>query len=293
MRSHVPTSGLAGAPADSVAAVSQHAPWSDHTVTFICGLHRSGTTQLHATLGTNPQVSGMRDTGAPHDEGQHLQDVYPTARTFGGPGRFAFDPRAHLTETSLLVTDDSARRLFEQWSRHWDLGRRVLTEKSPPNLIRMRFLQALFPQARFVIIVRHPTVITLATRKLATTFWMRRAHRRASLALAARHWFTAHRVMLEDLPHVQHAHLLRWEDLRADPAASLADIADFLDIDDRFDLPDLDDANDDRYVRQWAEIVADPSPGRDVRQLCEVLHENSELAAQFGYDVTALGPTVP
>jgi hypothetical protein len=268
-------------------------PWNEHTLVFICGLHRSGTTQLHATLGTHPQISGMRDTGVPHDEGQHLQDVYPTARQHGGPGRFAFDEGAHLTETSSLATPASARRLFDRWSRHWDLSRRVLTEKSPPNLIRMRFLQALFPKARFVVIVRHPVVITLATRKLATTPWMRRTGRQAPLALAAEHWFAAHRLLLEDLPQVQRAHVLRWEDLTADPAASLARIAAFVGVDGRFETPGLDGANDQKYVEQWGRITAATRRDRETRDLRAVLRANEDLAGRFGYradDLSALGP---
>lgn len=261
-------------------------PWSEHTLVFISGLHRSGTTQLQATLATHPDVSGLLGTGVPHDEGQHLQDVYPTARQHGGPGRFAFDPRSHLTEESPLATPRSAARLFTQWGRHWDLRRRVLLEKSPPNLVRMRFLQSLFPAARFLIIVRHPTVITLATRKLATTRWMRRAGRRASLAVTARHWFTAHRLMLADLPGVRHKHLLRWEDLCADTAGTLAEIAGFVGIDARFELPELDPHVDQKYVTQWAQMTAQPA--REVRTLLEVLHENADLAARFGYDVSDL-----
>ena len=188
-------------------------PWHAHDLLFICGLHRSGTTQLNETLASHPDVSGFRHTGAPHDEGQHLQSVYPTARLHGGPGKFAFDTRSHLTEDSPLATADNARLLFEQWTRHWDLGRRVLIEKSPPNLVRMRFLQSLFPEAGFVVIVRHPIVTALATQKLATTWWMRRTFRTAALDGTVRHWFAAHRWMMEDLPHVRRRHLLRWEDL--------------------------------------------------------------------------------
>ncbi len=265
----------------------------DHTLVFISGLHRSGTTQLHSTLATHPDVSGMVGTGAPHDEGQHLQNVFPTARSHGGPGRFAFDPAAHLTERSALATPANAERLFGQWSRHWDLDRRVLTEKSPPNLIRMRFLQALYPQARFVVIVRHPIVTVLATRKLATTTWMRRTFREASLALTARHWFAAHRLLVEDLPSVRAVHLLRWEDLRADPAGRLEAIADFVGIDGRFTLPDLDARVDDRYEAQWADIAAAPGADRRTRELHAVLADNADLATSFGYDLTdlrALGP---
>ena len=258
---------------------------------FVSGLHRSGTTQLHSTLATHPDVAGMVDTGAPHDEGQHLQDVVPTARSYGGPGRFAFDARAHLTEDSPLATEDSARRLFGQWAEHWDLSRRVLVEKSPPNLIRMRFLQQLFPQARFVVVVRHPLVTALATRKLATTWWMRRTFRTAPLSVAAEHWFAAHRLLLEDRPEVRQTHLLRWEDLCARPAEVLAGIADFVGIDGRFTTPALDPAVDAKYLAAWTAMRSDPD--RTTSALRRVLDGNRDLAARFGYDATEPGSLAP
>jgi len=124
----------------------------EHTFVFLGGLHRSGTTLLARLLAAHPEVSGFSETGVPADEGQHLQTVYPPARAFGGPGRFAFRGESHLTESSPLVSEENARRLLADWGRHWDMTKPVLVEKSPPNLIRMRFLQALFPEA--VILVR-------------------------------------------------------------------------------------------------------------------------------------------
>lgn len=255
--------------------------WQGHDLVFICGLHRSGTTQLNETLASHPEVSGFLGTGAPHDEGQHLQSVFPTARQHGGPGKFAFDPASHLTEDSPLATPANAELLFGQWAEHWDLERRVLIEKSPPNLVRMRFLQALFPEAGFVVIVRHPVVTALATQKLATTRAMRWTFRTAALDDTLRHWFAAHRWLVDDLPHVRRRHVLRWEDLCADPPASLAGIADFAGLDGRFTLPDLDAANEERYVERWAEVRSDR---RQVAGLEPVLAANAELARVFGYD---------
>ena len=63
----------------------------------------------------HPDASGFRDTGVPEDEGQHLQSVYRPARAHGGPGRFGFDPGAHLTEDSPLVTDENRARLAADW----------------------------------------------------------------------------------------------------------------------------------------------------------------------------------
>ena len=82
--------------------------WQEHTFVFVGGLHRSGTTLLAPLPGRAPaMVSGFSGTGAREDEGQHLQTVYRPGRAHGGPGRFGFDPEAHLTETSPLVTDES------------------------------------------------------------------------------------------------------------------------------------------------------------------------------------------
>lgn len=114
-------------------------------------------------IATHPEVSGFHGTGVEEDEGQHLQTVYPPARRRGGPGRFALSEQSHLTESSPLATPESAQRLAAEWGRHWDLQRRVLLEKSPPNLVMTRFLQQLFPDSGFIMVVRHPVIVALST----------------------------------------------------------------------------------------------------------------------------------
>ena len=83
---------------------------------FLAGLHRSGTTLLARLLAAHPEISGFSGTGVPAEEGQHLQSVYPAAKVYGGPGRFGFAPESHLTEESPLVSERSARAIYEDWS---------------------------------------------------------------------------------------------------------------------------------------------------------------------------------
>ncbi|HLB06983.1 MAG TPA: sulfotransferase, partial [Alphaproteobacteria bacterium] len=136
-----------------------------HRLVFIGGLWRSGTSALFRCLREHPSVSAFVDTGVPEDEGQHLQTVYPPAGKLGGPGRFGFHRGGHITETSSLVSKANAQKLFDEWARYWDLEKPVLLEKSPPNLIRSRLLNALFPGARFIFVLRHPVAVSLATQK--------------------------------------------------------------------------------------------------------------------------------
>jgi len=214
-----------------------------HTMVFIGGLHRSGTSLLAHCLGRHPLVSAFHDTGVPEDEGQHLQSVYPAANVHGGPGRFAFSAEAHLTESAALARPPAAAVLFGEWSRYWDLSKPFLLEKSPPNLIRARFLQALFPESRFVMTVRHPLIVALATQR-----W------KGNLALRdlIEHWFTAHDTFAKDAPHIRRLRVVRYEQLMAAPEAALERVTSLIGLPAPLPASDVDTSRSDPYRAQWS-----------------------------------------
>jgi Sulfotransferase family len=197
------------------------------------------------------------------DEGQHLQSVYPTARRFGGPGLFGLSPAARMTDASSLVSPASRQALLDAWLPFWDTSKPVLLEKSPPNLVRMRFLQALFPEASFIVVVRHPVPVTLATHR-----WL--PARPESLL---RHWATAHRIVLEDAPHIQALRIVRYEDLVAASEQTIGAILAFLGLDGGADLAGIETGLSDPYFSAWEAhgLTIDQSTAR--------------VAALFGYDV--------
>jgi hypothetical protein len=217
-----------------------------HRFLFLCGLHRSGTSPLFKILREHPRISGFRDTGVMEDEGQHLQTIYAPASVYGGPGKFGFSRRAHLTEGSKLVTPGNRELLFQQWSKHWDLGKPWLLEKSPPNLIRTRFLQALFPDSYFVVITRHPIAVTLATWKWA----------KSSLELLVRHWLECHRIFERDRTHLRHVLILRYEDLIAETEPTLARVYKFIGLSPVPCSP-LNRSGNDRYFELWRKLKTD------------------------------------
>lgn len=183
---------------------------------FVGGLHRSGTTLVQRCLALHPEVSGFSGTGVPEDEGQHLQTVYPQDFRLGGAGRFGFRSGARLTERSVLVSAENRARLLAEWGPHWQAGAAVGVEKSPPNVVRTRFLQALFPDAVFVIVVRHPVAVAGATRK--------GRRRLLSYELLVRHWVACHTILAGDAPLVRNLQVVRYEHLVADPDRALAPV---------------------------------------------------------------------
>jgi hypothetical protein len=76
--------------------VMQNRDETKYKYVFVCGLQPSGTSMIGRNIARLENCTGFKDTGVIEDEGQYLQDVYPTGQAYGGPGKFGFDPRAPL-----------------------------------------------------------------------------------------------------------------------------------------------------------------------------------------------------
>lgn len=228
-------------------------PNEQHRFIFIGGLHRSGTSAICAMIGSHPQASRLENTGQIEDEGQFLQSVYPIDDDLGGAERFALHPNAHMTEQSPLV-DGAGAKLFDAWSPYWNLSKPVLCEKTPANMVRSRFLQAAFPGASFIFVSRHPIACALAIRKWDLY--------RQPLGLLFRNWIACHRYMQEDLPHLQRALTLRYEDITADPVTGIRQIENFLQLAPGLSPTSLKRGMNKGYFDAWAKRSFRKGPQR-------------------------------
>lgn len=221
-------------------------------------------------MSSHPDISGFTNTHAFEDEGQHLQTVYCPAYAYDGIGKFAFHAEAHLDETSPLITLENRFRLYAQWGKYWDAQKPCLLEKSPPNLIRARFLQALFSESHFIFLMRHPVPLTYAMHK-----WME-----YPVQDSMEHWKAAHTTLLHDLPYIKNHTIIRYEDFVQDPNGFMTRIYNALGLSahpvHETILPDVND----HYFRKWEQHISfDPA-------LMEQASQLSKLPETFGYYMT-------
>jgi hypothetical protein len=255
---------------------------------FVCGLHRSGTSLLAQNIANLENCTGFKNTPPfVPDEGQNLQDVYPFESEYGGPGKFGFDPRAHLIETSELLTPDNVARLRASWHSYWDTSKTIFVEKTPGNLLMTRFLQAAFPNSYFIIIRRHPIPVSLGTPKLGQAT-------ATSLHRLFAHWLHCYDLFERDKKYLRRVYELTYEEYVAEPGRYHQEIAAFIGTraPENATLkvkPDLSN----KYFDQWQTLLTRSVFKRYYRYIAATYEPRF---AEYGYSLSqplCLGKVLP
>jgi predicted metal-dependent TIM-barrel fold hydrolase len=138
-----------------------------------------------------------------------------------------------------------------------------------------RFLQSAFPNSSFVIIVRHPVAVSLATTK-----WSAR-----SLDSLIEHWLVAHETFEADRPHLQRVMTVGYETLVEEPAATLRKIYAFLGVAPHETSFEATTEHNQKYFAQWLEMAKDPQTSASIEEWSE-RYETRVRA--FGYSLQNL-----
>jgi len=125
---------------------------------FVAGLPRSGTTLVQNVLDCHPEITG----GPEFDRIPNIVDlrrkllssVYAGRIDYYLTGEAVDDAIGSLIETLLLATAD--RR-----------GKRLLSEKTPWNILAFPDLMDVLPSARFIHVLRDPRAVVNSMRKVA------------------------------------------------------------------------------------------------------------------------------
>jgi hypothetical protein len=207
---------------------------------FIIGLNKSGTSLLYLLLSQHESVSPIKafkaftpkGPGAAMlhmekygiGEGQKIPDLPEKLRKVeGGGGRFAgpaFLDQYRLTEADAEPGD--AARVAAAYRRAMVRPDARLCEKTPPNILRTRYLQALFPDAAFVAVVRDPYANVSANGKKRSKW--------GGVEEQARHWANAYSTFLADRSHLRRCLLVHYERLVEDTDRELRRVCAFCGI---------------------------------------------------------------
>ena len=206
---------------------------------FVCGLPRSGTSILGRNIARMNDCTGFKNTGVFEDEGQFLQDVYAVASEYGGSSRVGFDPRAHRTENSNLLTPANVAKLKASWDKYWEADKAICVEKTPENLLMTRFLQAAFANSYFIVIRRHPVPVSMAGRRWKINL--------TSFDTAFRHWLHCQALYEGDRKYLKRIYELRYEDYVQDQDKYHKELAAFIGT----QVPEAPEKDTYRYVMQW------------------------------------------
>lgn len=185
---------------------------------FVIGCARSGTTVLADLISAHPDVAGVFEAHAVWE------------RAGAGPDG-----------SHRLVARDATpevRTELGAWARREGRGHALLVEKNPRNTLRVPFLRTVFPQARFVHVVRdgRDTAWSLLPgiggdhwSHLKPPEWRALMHQEQGLVRCALVWRAVVEIALADLDRADHL-TVRYKDLVAQPRREAERVRTYLSL---------------------------------------------------------------
>ncbi|WP_084099589.1 sulfotransferase [Demequina sp. NBRC 110051] len=230
-------------------------PFGGRVPVFVGGCLRSGTTLMAGLLGAAPGASSLTGTGVPKDEGQYLQTVMPYGQR-GGTTRAGSWPQTFMDERDAVGREGEVRaHLWEAWSPFWDPQARWLVEKTPSNLSRVRFLRAVLPDSRFVILMRHPIAQALAVQKWSASVAGR--YLQTDLERTVENWFRLMDHFTDSAAGLDGLQVVHYEHLVADPGTVVESVMRGLGMDGAVPSVEAVRGGDTGpYAERWAALAA-------------------------------------
>ncbi len=239
---------------------------------FLVGCYNSGTTLLAELMGQHQAISALPT------EGHFITDEFVKDYDVGLPrmwvGREEF---FYLTEDDQGPDPD---RIKKEWGMRLDLSRPVLLEKSPPNTAKTRWLQKHFENPYFIGIVRNGYAVAEGITRKGNPQHLADGW---PIEMSAYQWKRSNEVLEKDAKHLKHLIWISYEELTADPLATLNKLAAFLGI-SRFDDVDFDKSwsvhEKDEPIRNMNQESIDRLSREQIDKINEVA---GDMLDHYGY----------
>jgi|GEM_PF-2564210 len=280
---------------------THQAVWPPRTIDlhFLLGLYRSGTTPLRYSVGMHPNVAAPPESDFLVPFLQSGTD----SRSIRGLDFMGFD-QEHVQ----AAYRQTAHYFFSTYAQSLGPENTVVIDKSPRYVEHADSLRKLFPESRFLVLVRHPFgQIGSATKYLKIVPKVPDFPSAVDdLAMSASQYWRDRTQSLVDFLEVEpeRALLVRYEDLCTDPAPQLDRIVDHLGLTQSDELLQYDGGQFDRGLEgakalshsQFEASMADPMRGwseNETAQLERMWQIAGDLAQSLEYERGDLQTRVP
>jgi hypothetical protein len=203
----------------------------DFPVPFICGATRSGTTLLRLMIDTHsevaipgethfvvPLIRAMKKRRMSADE---VADIIVEGDRWGDFHLSEDELRARFRALRPLTAADATREFFRVYAEQQ--GKVRWGDKTPGYVQRMRLIQKVLPESRFVHIIRDGRDVALSV--------VPRSWGPSSIAAAAENWKQRIEAARRQAPRLEHYLEVHYEDLIVDTEAVLRHVCDFIELD--------------------------------------------------------------
>ena len=183
---------------------------------FVFGCCNSGTTILWQALKQHKDLSG------PDIEGQDLEELPDSMKHYLGKSTFRLwaHPKFKLCyyATEKHYNENDCRRIQKIYGKYLNPGKRLIT-KSPADTLRARLIQAYFPDAYFIAIVRNGYAVSEGIVRKRKYDPERPQFKGlfTTMEEAAEQWFRANVVIALHQEFLKKYMIVRYEDLIQNP----------------------------------------------------------------------------
>jgi hypothetical protein len=192
---------------------------------FVVGVARSGTSWVHEILRSHPLVAGLYESRL-FDSGQGL--AFLLSDVHWGPGAATGVSRNYTREEFAAEIRRFVARIF---AKRLKPHHRYIVEKTPGHVWAMSAIAEVFPDARFIHVIRDGRDVFCSVRAARRSWaedWNRRRPWQWWLPVWARRWKRALAEARRTGAALGDRYLeVRFEDLKRDPMRSIARLLEF------------------------------------------------------------------
>ena len=215
-------------------------PCEDESPIFLVGFPRSGTTLLEQIMDAHPGLTALEE---PATVSRALQQGFELARAKAWVRGSLRKPGLNKQQALLAVFSEMSRfsekDVNSLRATYWQqvealLGCRParLVDKMPLNTIDMAFIRMLFPQARFIMALRHPcdVLISCLMQSFEANEGMANFHAPVTGATFYRQVMGLMERYMTIPGMASQVHKIRYEDLTEAPQREMASLMAFLEL---------------------------------------------------------------